>query len=216
MKNKYKVIVFDWESTLAEDFAGHIVYIIVHKAVSLGITIANPQALREELGAGLAVIVAKVFNKFNLTQQDQILGEITKSLTKPLSFICLMPGAFDLVKQLHNNGIGLAIATNKGCISLKKALDLSGLEKYFYTTCSADQFSPKPCVDMLLEIMRIFNVKAHETLMIGDSIADLQMAYSAGVDAIGLDAYHKNTFELQSVGALQVFDNFGQLRDFLT
>ena len=61
--------------------------------------------------------------------------------------------------------------------------------------------------DMLLEIMRIFNVKAHETLMIGDSIADLQMAYSAGVDAIGLDAYHKNTFELQSVGALQVFDN---------
>ena len=51
--------------------------------------------------------------------------------------------------------------------------------------------------------------------MIGDSVADIEMASRAGVDAIGIDFYHQQKAALLEAGALAVFDNYTELTRYL-
>jgi phosphoglycolate phosphatase len=215
MQNKYRVIVFDWESTLAEDFIGHVAFVIENELQNLNINKVERSVIRNSLEQGLPYAIGFLFDKFNLVKQEEILFKINTLISKPLAYVSLMPGAFDLVQNLYVKGFDLAIATNKGHSSLSRVLALSKLDEFFKVTCSAGDFPAKPCPDMLIEIMHVFTVASNEILMIGDSVTDIEMAKAAGVDAIGLDVYHNNTEELRDAGALHVFDDFRQIADFL-
>ena len=63
--------------------------------------------------------------------------------------------------------------------------------------------------------MEVFGVSPSETLMIGDSLTDIEMSELAGVDAIGVDFYHQHKTELLANGALQVFDDYMKLAQYL-
>ena len=149
-------------------------------------------------------------------QQEELLKTIQEAVSKPLSYVCLMPGALDLVQELHSSGVDLAIATNKGHHSLQQVLLLSGLDEFFKVTCCASEFPAKPCPDMLAAIENQFGVTKQEMLMIGDSEIDIEMATLFGIDSIGFDAYHKNIDELYKSGALTVLDSFFKVANFLS
>ena len=51
--------------------------------------------------------------------------------------------------------------------------------------------------------------------MIGDSVADMEMARSLNVTAVGLDFYHQQGTALKAAGALKVFDDYKRLAEFL-
>jgi phosphoglycolate phosphatase len=57
---------------------------------------------------------------------------------------------------------------------------------FFHATRCADETFSKPHPQMLLEIMDELGVAPEETVMIGDTEYDLQMAKNAGVKAIGV------------------------------
>ncbi|MEJ2398791.1 MAG: HAD-IA family hydrolase, partial [Gammaproteobacteria bacterium] len=95
-------------------------------------------------------------------------------------------GIEDLLMALRERGHYLAIATGKGRVGLDKALDETGLRGYFdYTRC-ADETRSKPHPQMLEEIMERLGVNNRETLMVGDTEYDLQMAKNAGTAALAV------------------------------
>ena len=51
--------------------------------------------------------------------------------------------------------------------------------------------------------------------MVGDSVTDMEMARRIGVDGIGVDFYHQQEAALRAAGALEVFDNYKCLIDYL-
>ena len=63
--------------------------------------------------------------------------------------------------------------------------------------------------------MAVFGVTSSETLMVGDSVMDIEMATGAKVDAIGVDFYHQQAANLRAAGALDVFDDYKQLASYL-
>jgi len=68
---------------------------------------------------------------------------------------------------------------------------------------------------MLLEIMDELETSPDQTLMIGDTTHDLQMARNAGVDALAV-GYGAHTREaLQAERPLRLFDEFPQLTEWL-
>ena len=67
-----------------------------------------------------------------------------------------------------------------------------GLSDFFYTTRSASQAPAKPCPQMLEEIMDVCCVSPEQTLVVGDSVSDIEMAKQVNVIAIGVDFYHQN------------------------
>ncbi len=214
MKKSYQLVVFDWEGTLG-DTPGHVINTLATQARCLHFGELNEKLARQYAVLGLVRAVKKLFPHLTLHQHEQLLHAVQKALISSSSDACLFPGAKALVEQISRAGLHLAIASNKGQHSLLRALQETGLQDFFRVTRAAGQSPPKPCPQMLEEIMAIFDVCASQTLMIGDSITDIEMALSVDVDAIGVDFYHDQRANLTAAGALAVFDDYSQLSQYL-
>lgn len=212
----YRLVVFDWEGTLG-DTLGQILSAIAVEAERLQFGKLDEQNARQWIGLGLAMALRKLFPALLMHQHEQLLQAVNESLSLMTrsTQVYLMPGSKHIIQQIQQTQAHLAIATNKGHQSLQRALQACGLDAFFDVTRSAGQVPPKPCPQMLEEIMDECGVSAAETLMIGDSVTDIQMAKALDVAAIGMDFYHQQEDALRAAGALEVFDNFKQLADYL-
>ena len=214
MTKPYRLVVFDWEGTLG-DTLGQVLNIVSAEARRLNFGELDPQLARESVVLGLVMAVKKLYPHLSPPQHEELLQAVQQALMNSPSSVSLILGAMHMVEQLHQAGIDLAIATNKGQHALQRALEATGLNAYFRVTRSAGQSLPKPNTQMLEEIMAIFGVTTSQTLMIGDSVVDMDMARDAGVDAIGVDFYHQEAAHLKEAGALEVFDDYKQLASYL-
>lgn len=211
MKSRYDLVVFDWEGTLAEDAYGQVVSIIAREAENLKILNFDKVLARKYLPLGLVTIISKFFQNLTIQQQEQLLSKLQETLHNELAEVVLMKDAAVVVKKLYEAGIQLAIATNRSLNSLQKSLDASGLKQYFQIIRTASQAKPKPCPDMLEEIMWECGVSSSMTLMVGDSISDIEMAVTLGVDAVGVDFYHEQQGVFLQNGALLEIDDYQDL-----
>ena len=214
LTKRYRLVVFDWEGTLSDPLE-FVLNCIAVEAKRLRFGDMDEILARHSVEHGLINTVRRVFPHLTAFQYDMLLDSVQQSLMLRHGEVALVPGAKELVHALQQAGIDLAIATNRGERSLHRALQVSGLEEYFRVTRSAGQVPPKPCPQMLQEILMIFSVSAGDALMIGDSLADMEMAASIGMDAIGVNFYYQHASELLAAGALAVFDNYQALSEYL-
>jgi len=214
MSMPYRLVIFDWEGTLG-DTLGPVLHLIAVEAERLQLGEFDEWDARKYVVLGLPRALNKIFPHLSLHQQEQLIQAVQESLATHASDVCLIPGAELVVRQLKQEGIGLAIATNKGQQSLQRALQASALADCFKVTRAAGQVPAKPCPQMLEEIMEECGVTPSETLMVGDSEVDIEMAQLAGVDAVGVDFDHIQGARLRAAGALDVFNDYQQLANYL-
>ncbi|MBA4696562.1 MAG: HAD-IA family hydrolase [Legionella sp.] len=214
MNKIYRLIVFDWEGTLGDNF-GQIVSIITKETQRLHLGTVAESDVRESIPFGLIVTIKKILPHLTVDQQENLLAAINQGLMTRNMEVFLMPGAKDFVQAAHQAGKRLAIATNKSQQSLVRALNASGIAPLFELTRSAGQTPPKPDPQMLSEILEALDIPAEAALMIGDSVSDIEMAGYLNMDAIGMDFYHLQTANLKEAGALAVFDSYSTLAHYL-
>lgn len=119
----------------------------------------------------------------------------------------LFPGVLNTLDELESHGWLLGIATGKAYRGLKATLGHHGILDRFVTHQTADRAHGKPHPDMMLKAMAETGVEAQNTIMIGDTTFDVEMAVSAGTRAIGVAwGYHERD-ELIEAGAFTVVDN---------
>ena len=209
---RYELIIFDWEGTLG-DTVGQALYRI---AVETGKSVLGDEPHHQDTFRFHLQHADKGF--FPNWSDDQIeefcLRKSILGGSEP-SEMYLLPGAKELIECLSQAGINLAIASNKGQQALQAALQRSALQSFFHVIRSAGQTPPKPCPQMLTEILAEFLLTPADALMIGDSVSDVEMAKRIGMDAVGFDYYHQNTQALIDAGALFVFDNYSNVAQFL-
>lgn len=215
MLKPYQLLVFDWEGTLGEDTVGQVLRAIDDAAHRLSLGVVNHVLARQSASLGLVGVISKLFPFASIHQQEQLLNEVHTLLANDAVERCLIPGAKTLVEQVVHAGFDVAIATNKGHASLQRVLRATGFDAYFKVTRSAGQVPPKPCPQMLEELMAAFDVNAANTLMLGDSVLDIEMARACGVDAVGVDVYQLNGSALLEAGASTVCVDYQQVADFL-
>jgi len=215
MVKRYRLLVFDWEGTLGEDTIGQVIKAIRESAVRLGLGEVDQALAQKSVYLGLIKAIHRLFPNARLHQQEALFSAVNSSLAKSSVAINLIHGAFDVVERAFNAGYLLAVATNKSQQSLNKALQASGLGRYFLVNRCAGHVPAKPCPQMLQELMDVFDVRPEETLMIGDSLSDMEMAQTLSVDALGIDIHQLNTIELLTAGAQMVCVDYSQVADFL-
>lgn len=214
MNMPYRLVVFDWEGTLG-DALGPILSAVAVEAKALNMGEVDLEEARDYVGFGLVKAVQKLFPQAPMHQHEKLLTAIQIALVKNAANACLFPGAQALLERLSNAGILLAIATNRSQQSLERALLSAGIGHYFITTRTASQVPQKPCPQMLEEIIDDVSVSSKETLMVGDSLTDIEMARFINVDAVGMDFYHQQSDALLLQGALEVFDDYKKLAAFI-
>ncbi|MBK7474030.1 MAG: HAD-IA family hydrolase [Betaproteobacteria bacterium] len=182
---RYRLLVFDWDGTLA-DSAAIIVEAIQLACADLALPIPTDAAARYVIGLGLHDALRHVTPTLAEKDYPALSARYRVHYLNRDPEIPLFAGADMLLSSLNARGHALAVATGKSRRGLDRALEQAGIGARFAATRCADEGFPKPNPDMLLYLMDRLGAAPEETLMIGDTTHDLMLAANAGVDAIGV------------------------------
>lgn len=214
MDRNYRLIVFDWDGTLM-DSAGAIVSSMQAACADLGLTPPDDKTARQVIGLGLHDALAAALPGVPASEYSRVAERYRHHYLSRDHELSLFPGAYELVVELSESGCLLGVATGKSRLGLNRALDMSGLGQFFHATRCADECSSKPAPDMLLELMDELCASPGQTLMIGDTTHDLQMARNARVKALGVGYGAHPRRALEAERPLGLFDEFSQLAEWL-
>jgi phosphoglycolate phosphatase len=124
----------------------------------------------------------------------------------------LYPGARAALDALSSRAdTVLGIATGKSQRGVRAVLDRHGLSDRFATIQTADDAPSKPHPGMVLAAMRATGVSARDTVVIGDTVFDIEMARAAGARAIGVAWGYHPAEALVDAGANVMLADFSEL-----
>lgn len=186
MKNKYQLLVFDWDGTLMDSIEW-IVHCIQQSAKQCQHPVPSHSACRNIIGLSLEKAMQQLFPNITSTTYTQMIDCYKAHFfSKTTSRDHLFPGTYKMLEQFQNDGFILTVATGKTRAGLDRALTATGTAHFFSATRCADEALSKPNPLMLQQLMQETNTSEKQVLMIGDSIHDLEMAYNAGIDSVGV------------------------------
>lgn len=186
MKNRFDLIIFDWDGTLI-DSIDWIVHCLQTAGKQCGYEIPEPQAAKDVIGLSITNACATLFPGAD----DATLPKLTACyqqtyLSRQLSREDLFPGVYEMLVELKQTGYQLAVATGKTRTGLQQALEATDTEDLFCITRCSDETASKPDPLMLHQIMQHANAANDRSLMVGDSTHDLQMAMNAQISSIAV------------------------------
>lgn len=186
MKNRFELIVFDWDGTLINTI-DWIVTCLQSAGVKHGFAAPDTQAAKDVIGLDIQNAVQALYPEADSPVQQGIIADYSQSyFSKQLSQNDFFPGVYQMLTRLKTAGYRMAVATGKTREGLNKALAATATEALFDITRCADETASKPNPLMLHEIMHHTGTPPAKTLMVGDSIHDLQMALNANIASIGV------------------------------
>ena len=93
------------------------------------------------------------------------------------------PGCIETLKKLHGKGINLFIATNKPRLCTGRIIEKYGLRRYFTEIINIDSSEGQRLskYEMLESLITGFKLSKSETLMVGDTVSDIEAAHKSGI-----------------------------------
>ena len=215
-----RLIVFDYDGTLV-DSQQMIVDCMARAFTTMSLAAPDPEAVRQVVGLRLEEAVGRLAAEAPEADLVTALSERYRqafwalrqsgALQEPL-----FPGVRQtLMRLLRRPEILLAIATGKNRRGLVHSLARHGMEDHFITLQTADDGPGKPHPAILEQAMAESGVSAGDTLLLGDTSYDMEMACSAGVRAIGASWGYHSTDALIAAGASRVIDRIEALEELL-
>jgi phosphoglycolate phosphatase len=214
MPRRFELLVFDWDGTLI-DSTGAIAACIQEAARDLGLTVPDDQRARHVIGLGLSDALAYAVPDLPVSEYGRMAERYRHHFLARDADLPLFAGSRELLDVLRARGHRLAIATGKSRAGLARALGQLDLGGIFAATRCADQCSPKPAPDMLIELMDELGATTERTLMIGDTAHDLLMAANAGVAAVAVGYGAHPAEELVALGPLALARSTAELAAWL-
>ncbi len=213
MSKPFELLVFDWDGTLMDSVA-HIVASMENAITDLELTMLPHDVLRDVIGLGLGEAIERLY--------PAVTAELRQQLADRYRYHYLaddpcfpFDGAEEVLRELNRQGYFMAVATGKGRRGLDRVLDSTGFRSLFDITRCADETRSKPHPQMLQEIMDMLGVEPANTLMIGDTEYDLQMANNAGAVPLGVSYGVHAVERLHAYSPNDCLDAIRQLPEWL-
>lgn len=213
-----KLAVFDCDGTLSDGQAA--VVNAMHAAFAeTGLPAPSAHAVRRIVGLSLPNAVRQL-----VPDAAPDLVAATVDAYKSAFFAArqagsvhepLFDGMHDLLHRLHAAGWMLGVATGKSDRGLTSTLAMHGLTDLFATTHTADRHPSKPHPAMLEAAMADVLAEPAQTVMIGDTVFDIDMARAAGVRAVGVAWGYHEAGELLGAGAVGVAQTMQELEEMI-
>jgi phosphoglycolate phosphatase len=213
-RRRYRLLAFDWDGTLA-DSTSIIATSLQSACRDIGEPVPDDVAARYVIGLGLAQALAHVAPRLAQERHPELSARYRFHYLARDAEIPLFDGAAALLEDLHAEGYLLGIATGKTRVGLDRSLAAHSLRDRFHATRCADEGRPKPHPDMLLHLMAVLDVPAAQTLMIGDTTHDLELARAAGADSVGVSYGAHDADGLASAKPLAIVHSIAELRAWI-
>ena len=172
----------------------------IHRAIGMGgdrlVAAVGGQAVEDEVGDAVRAAWEKEY--------DAMLDE-------PVAFA----GAAGLLADLRGRGLRVVLASSAIPRHAERSIELLGTarEHAQATTTSEDAEESKPDPELLEAA--IARVDGSSSIVVGDSVWDVEAAHRLGIPAVAVLSGGFGEGELRAAGAAWVFDDVSELRERL-
>lgn len=211
---RYRLLVFDWDGTLADSTA-LIARAIQQTCRDLGLPAPDDRSARHVIGLGHRDAISLVAPALAASDIGRFTERYRLHYLVGDADIPLFPGVVDMLEELERRGFLLAVATGKTRLGLARALAQHRIAHLFVASRCADETFSKPHPAMLLALMELTGATRNETLMIGDTTHDLDLARNAGVDALAVSYGAHPAAGLAAMAPLATVQSLEELRSWL-
>jgi phosphoglycolate phosphatase len=191
-----KLVLFDCDGTLV-DSQHAIVAAMTQAFAGDGLAVPAREAIVGVVGLSLAIAVARLCPEGTDLERVDRLAEAYKASfsalrSRPDYAEPLFPGVRATLERLAaRDDVRLGIATGKSRRGVATLLEREGLGGVFHTIQTADTHPSKPHPSMIFGAMDETDAAPEDTVMIGDTTYDMEMARGAGTAALGVAwGYH--------------------------
>ena len=184
LPREVRLIVFDWDGTLMDSEA-QIVSCLRAVVGDLSLEPLDDATLRNVIGLGLReAIDALVPGRDEEFYQAFITRYRSHWFNSGGSR--LFSGVGDMLDAFRRQRLLLGVATGKSRRGLDRVLGETGLASCFDATRCADEAPSKPHPQMLVDLMEQLAVAPSQTIMVGDTEYDMEMATNAGAAKVAV------------------------------
>lgn len=212
----FSLLIFDWDGTLLDSISS-IVECTQRALRDLDQPLVPDEQIRGAIGLGLRETV----ERFAPGCDEALFRAIVETYGRHwLETYChqprLFPGVRELLENLRQEGYLLGLATAKGRRGLNRDLEATGMGGFFLTTRTVDEARSKPHPQMILDIADELGATTDRTLMVGDTIHDLEMAHNARAAAVAVCSGSEGRTALEEARPLVCLDRATELPSWLS
>jgi phosphoglycolate phosphatase len=177
--------VFDLDGTLI-DSAADIASALARTLDAAGLAGFDVDAVKTMIGGGSRKLIERALAAHGQAPKLDLVDGLRDAferlyLAEPCRHTRVFAGAIDLLDALAARGVGLGLCTNKPVEITDRLLVALRLDRYFSAVAAGSDGVPKkPDPTMLLAVLSRLRAKPHESVLLGDSAADVGCARAAG------------------------------------
>ncbi len=187
------LFIFDWDGTLIDSKA-KITQSMQFAACDMGWEPLEDALIHNIIGLGLPEAILHLYPQVSASERRRLRDFYAANFVrldeeKASDFF---PQVTRTLEILREDGHLLAIATGKSRKGLDRILDDFGMTGYFDATRCADETASKPHPLMLEQLLAEFGYEARDSVMIGDTEYDMDMAMRIEMPriAVSYGAHH--------------------------
>lgn len=213
---KYKNVLFDLDGTLVDSYMG-VTNAIYHSLTYFPqITPPEREQLRVFIGPPLFASYTGHFGMDSDTANEAI-ARYREYYSVTGKYECeLFEGLRELFKNLKKNGKNVVMATSKPTVFAKDIAKHHKIDQYFDYICGADIGGPITEKDQVIaHLLDVSGYEKSETVMIGDTLFDVEGADKNGIDCITVTYGFGTREELSKSSAVAVVDTVSELAQLL-
>ena len=211
--------MFDLDGTLADTLAD-IAAAANHALASLRRPRVGVDQIRLFVGKGIAYLMARALGPGH----EDLVGE-AQSLFQSyyvahgLEFVRPYEGVNELIRELKQAGLRLAILSNKPDAAVQQVARHLFSDNDFGAICghidAPDAPALKPDPAAALAIAGELNIGPKHWIYVGDTAVDMQTARRAGMFAVGVTWGFRDAAELEAAGAEAMIQTPAELMEYL-
>jgi phosphoglycolate phosphatase len=210
-----KLVIFDCDGTLVD--SQHIIVAAMDLAFAQnGLTPLPRLQTLSIVGLSLPLAIEQLLpgedRKLVLSVNEAFKGAFHTLRHNPEHVEPPYPGCMDCLQALsQRDDIVLGLATGKSRRGVDALFERLNLSPHFITIQTADGHPSKPHPSMIRTAMAEAGVRAADTVMIGDTTYDIEMAANADVAGIGVAWGYHEVAALKEAGAHAIVDGYAEL-----
>lgn len=212
---RFDTVIYDLDGTLI-DSAKDMQMAVSNVLADHGLPAVTEDDVRIFMGQGSKVTMGKAFAKYGKELDDAKLSAVTREFVRyyeadPISHTVAFEGVADVVAHFARLGLKQGVCTNKFETPSRMILEHLKLMPPIADVAGADTFPVrKPDPRHILMLLARMGCDPSRTVMIGDSIHDVEAAHGAGLPAV-LVSWGYTATPAHELGAEAVIQRFGAL-----
>ena len=204
---KYKLVIFDFDGTLADTFP-YVLHIMDQVSEKFDLKKVD----RSEIDTLRTFDARMVMKHLDIPfwKVPAISKHVMKLVAEDINFFSLFDGVDQLLRDLSNRGVKLGVVTSNSYENVQKILGPENAALIHYYECGVQIFGKQA---KLKKILQQSDTRASETLCIGDEIRDIQAAQKVNIPFGAVAWGYTNLEALKAYSPAEVFIKVGEIAE---